>query len=431
MQMKSMAVKPRILADDLQIFATGPLHLEWFTHAFDKTHLHLQDMGARIAPSKSLTFSSNNTARQWLREHRWRILQDVVPVVNTCRDLGAHLNSLVNKKDGETLTDRMQKTAGSAEMMGYIKTTYQDNRTVIKGKILPMGLYGCEVAPVNEAVFTKLRGTIANVITFTTKMRAVDLTFAVTSEKGDLDPDVEICRRRVTALRRCYHGNDEDAAMIQEIYKKYQEKDEPATKHKKKDLMEKNLSGPPASKERAALRQQCRPHGPVGLLLETMHLQTAAVTSNFMIKNWNQPPIDIMQAPHQHLPILIKQMCTRNRTRMAENERHETDNLTEIDAYATSGQTKDIDNEDLMQLNLVRTGSLWTKSSSYWTGRDEEKMCSVCMEEEETSEHIIWRCRPLQNKRKEADSILASIDCKRDHLRHENESCGSYVCRRV
>ena len=154
MQMKSMAVKPRILADDLQIFATGPRHLEWFTHAFDKTHLHLQDMGARIAPQKSLTFSSNNTARQWLRNHKWRILQDVVPVVNTCRDLGAHLNSLVNKKDGKTLTDRMHKAAGCAEMMGYIKTTYQNKRTVIKGKILPMGLYGCEVAPINEAVLT-------------------------------------------------------------------------------------------------------------------------------------------------------------------------------------------------------------------------------------------------------------------------------------
>ena len=96
MQMRTMAVKPRILTDDLQMFATGPRHLEWFAHAFDKTHLHLMDMGARIAPQKPLAFSSNNSARQWLRNHRWRILQDVAPVVNTCRDLGAHLNSLVN-----------------------------------------------------------------------------------------------------------------------------------------------------------------------------------------------------------------------------------------------------------------------------------------------------------------------------------------------
>ena len=60
-----------------------------------------------------------------------------------------------------------------------------------------MGLYGCEVAPVNEAVLTRFRGTIANVITFTTKMRAVDLTFAVTAEKGDLDPDVECFLREI------------------------------------------------------------------------------------------------------------------------------------------------------------------------------------------------------------------------------------------
>ena len=50
MQMREAAVVPRILADDLQIIATGPNHLENFEHAFDKTHEHLHDMGARLAP---------------------------------------------------------------------------------------------------------------------------------------------------------------------------------------------------------------------------------------------------------------------------------------------------------------------------------------------------------------------------------------------
>ena len=116
---------------------------------------------------------------------------------------------------------------------------------------------------------------------------------------------MEICRRRVTALRRCYHGNDDDAAMVQDICEKYKDKDEPATKHTEKDLLGKDVVGPAASKERASLRKQCRPHGPVGLLLETMHLQTAALTDQVIIKQWNQPAIDIMQAPHQHLPHLI------------------------------------------------------------------------------------------------------------------------------
>ena len=115
---------------------------------------------------------------------------------------------------------------------------------MVKGKILPMGLYGCEVAPLNEAVLTRFRGAIANVVTFTTSRRSVDLTYAVTAGKGDLGPDVEICKRRVTALGRCYHRNEEEAGMIQEINSRYTEGDEPATKHTKEDLQGKDELGP-------------------------------------------------------------------------------------------------------------------------------------------------------------------------------------------
>ena len=40
-QMKEAAVKPRILADYLQILARGPRRLEHFEFAFDATHKHL------------------------------------------------------------------------------------------------------------------------------------------------------------------------------------------------------------------------------------------------------------------------------------------------------------------------------------------------------------------------------------------------------
>ena len=99
---------------------------------------------------------------------------------------------------------------------------------------------------------------------------------------------------------------------------------------------------------------------------------------------------------------------------MAGNQRHEAIDLVEIDAYATSGKTKEINEEDLMTLSLVRTGSLWTNSTAYWTGKVDDLACSVCNEEEETAEHIIWRCKPLDERRKEVDSILAGIKC--EHL---------------
>ena len=46
MQMRSLAVKPRLLADDLQLISTGSRHLHHFEYAFNKTHAHLEDMGA-------------------------------------------------------------------------------------------------------------------------------------------------------------------------------------------------------------------------------------------------------------------------------------------------------------------------------------------------------------------------------------------------
>ena len=101
--------------------------------------------------------------------------------------------------------------------------------------------------------------------------------------------------------------------------------------------------------------------------METMHLPTAGLADRFIVKQWNQPAIDILQAPRQHLPALFQPMCTSNRTRMAEYERPEAKDLVETDAYATRGKTKEIKEDDLMIFTLVRTGSLWTKSTTYWT----------------------------------------------------------------
>ena len=91
-------MQPRLLADDLQIMSTGERHLRNFQFAYNRTHLHLEKMGAAIAPQKCNTFSSEGSAREWLREHRWRRLGKRVSVINDCRDLGAHFNATGRRK---------------------------------------------------------------------------------------------------------------------------------------------------------------------------------------------------------------------------------------------------------------------------------------------------------------------------------------------
>ena len=52
-QMRGMDVLPRILADDLQLMATGEDekdHLQLFRDAFDATHLHPEDLWGEAGP---------------------------------------------------------------------------------------------------------------------------------------------------------------------------------------------------------------------------------------------------------------------------------------------------------------------------------------------------------------------------------------------
>ena len=146
MQMREAAVIPRILADDLQIIAAGPHHLENFEYAFDLTHEHLEDMGAKLAPAKSITFTSEAVDRKWLRNHRWRRLGRTIPVILHARDLGAHLNASAGKQVGTTLTSRMRETTKSVIRLGKMKAPYAKKAAVIRTKLLPKGLYGCETA---------------------------------------------------------------------------------------------------------------------------------------------------------------------------------------------------------------------------------------------------------------------------------------------
>ena len=93
MQMKTIKVIPRILADDLQLMTTGRRHLGRFVRGFNTTHQHLEDMGARLAPKKSVAWSSTATARKWLTEHRWRKVGGTIKVIADGKDLGCHMNA--------------------------------------------------------------------------------------------------------------------------------------------------------------------------------------------------------------------------------------------------------------------------------------------------------------------------------------------------
>lgn len=199
----------------------------------------------------------------------------------------------------------------------------------------------------------------ANVMTFTTDRGSLDLTCANCSRGSDVDPDVEVVRRRVMGFRRTSVVHREAASMVSDIFNKYCEQGHPGTCNTLDDanleghLLANVVAGEPTSRERARLRSQCKPHGPAGYLLESLHLQASAMDIDYVVHQGNQPDIMAIEAPYQHLSPMVRQLCCRHRTIAADSSRDEAKYLHEIDAGATdAGQLGD---EDRIILDITRT----------------------------------------------------------------------------
>ena len=115
-----------------------------------------------------------------------------------------------------------------------------------------------------------------------------------------------------------------------------------------------------------------------------------------------------METPYQFLSPLVRQMLARNRTTRASGTRRECEDMKEIDSYATTAASKKLDEDDLMILDIVRTGSSWTKIAAYKTGKAEDELCELCGEQREESDHF-WTCPALHEERMKADPIIAGI----------------------
>ena len=121
----------------------------------------------------------------------------------------------------------------------------------------------------------------------------------------------------------------------------YQARNQPGIHKARDDEQPEEVGGDPTMRQRAKLRKWCRPMGPIGLLLESVHLQSASIDSQWRYCQFNQTPIDIVDGPAQLLSPLLLRAAARNRTARAEGSRKETAGLIEIDTYATNAKHKE------------------------------------------------------------------------------------------
>ena len=130
------------------------------------------------------------------------------------------------------MTTWMRKAANSTARLGRVKAPYIKNAEVIRAKMLPEGMYGCETCPVNEGAMRTWRSKPASALTYVTSRRALGLTFAAASHGKDTDPEVHLYIPHVIVFRRALYVQNENSEIICNILKIHRDKGEPGNCNK-------------------------------------------------------------------------------------------------------------------------------------------------------------------------------------------------------
>ena len=198
-----MSNKLRQLADDLMLRTMGPR--DGRTRAVSKQRVHvafefLQDMGAKVSPTKCLTFANHRDARSDLKREHWGPQRFSIPSAADHRDLGAHFDTTA-RRVASTLSARLRRATGTARFIQALPIDAARKAKLVKGKALPMALYGCEVSSLNGSLLNTFSTAVQDCLANRNRLRAEALTYEAAGPV-DIDPRAVALVRRWQALRR-------------------------------------------------------------------------------------------------------------------------------------------------------------------------------------------------------------------------------------
>ena len=163
LQVQEIGATARTLADDLLVIVSGHRVLSVFAHIFHLTMVHLHDLGGRIAPRKSKLFATVGDHRRWLQTYNWPALNTNIEVVHHMRDLGASLDTTL--VSNTTLARRrLQEATQVLLRIAHLPFTMAQKSRFALSCAHSRGLYGCEVAPVNESALRHFTSVLLQLV---------------------------------------------------------------------------------------------------------------------------------------------------------------------------------------------------------------------------------------------------------------------------
>jgi len=381
-------------------------------------------MGAKVAPSKSFNFATHRGVKRWLSQKTWKGIDANIQMVDDLRYLGAHITTTYDCISG-TLDDRINKAITQLQRLRFCPASTETKIKAIATKIYAGALYGIEATQLGPAKIAKLSAAVIDTFKSRNNSHNANRFYAtLTPAKNDLDPAAQILARRVMQVRRTCAKKPGAEEKFKRTIKKYAaiHKDQQGRwprwymPNDSEDTGE-TFAWPseqphPSTQEYDKHWNKCIcPLGPTGLLIEAALWHGLVIDDQLVLRQKAEQPIDILKVPYQNLNMLTLHAAAVARGR-AEWGRNTSSTIVkecrEIDRDATLVDPQ----MEQMAKGIVRTtqmGSQMHKCGISKFNQDIIKACPYCEEDECTSDHLRWKCKYFDEKRRQIDEDIASI----------------------
>ena len=283
---KTLRVITKVLADDVMIVAKGKRMLASFANALGATHTYMQDMGSRIAPSKSFNFASTAKARVWLRETWWTQVNTHIEVVEDFRYLGVHLSTTLTRRN-RTIEARCATAMVQLRKLKYVQASAESKAKAIRVKVYACLFYGIEANDLTEKQLASISAAVIDVFQGRNDNHDTDWFYATCSEGKDLDPVNQVLVRRCLEFRRAVCKRPYLKKQYQCILQMYVKESmhEPMW-YKKAHVAIGAHAFPepvahPAKRQKAGWKAAIREQGPIGLLVQAVLRSGALLDENY------------------------------------------------------------------------------------------------------------------------------------------------------
>ena len=154
---------------------------------------------------------------------------------------------------------------------------------IVRIKANPAALYGSEACPANRNALGGYRAAVTTVLAGTDTNRSADLVFSMAQKGKDVDPEIDILLRRISAVRRFATRSSRNRKIVDELLDIYHKAGFMGTYQGEDHLRGLKPAPHPKHPDRRRWDPEVPPKGPIALLLHSINLMGCSMDTKLTV----------------------------------------------------------------------------------------------------------------------------------------------------